>query len=88
MKERLGAGKVVASSGGRVDVDWTVAFALIEHREDGSITAMVEDGNHDVLNVIFEIEPRLLEGEGIGQWVAVSLEARKRVARLLHSTRK
>lgn len=48
---------------------------------------MIEDGNHDVLDIVIKIKPGFLEGEGIGQRVAVSLKARSVFLRL-HPTLK
>ena len=78
VKEGLGMGKIAAGGGERIDIDGTIAFALIEHGENGSRGCSgVEDGDHDVLNVIVEIKPRLLKGKGLCQRISVPLKGHK-----------
>lgn len=78
VEEGLGLGKIAAGGREIIDIDGAIAFALIEHGENGSRgRSGVEDGDHDVLNVITEIKPRFLKGKGLCQRISVPLKGNK-----------
>lgn len=55
-----------------VDHDRPIVSLLIEDGENGRIGRGGNAGDHDVLNIVVEEEPRLLEGECLREWIRIS----------------